>query len=100
MPTPEAPDFINALIASVLGLIGRMMSMVEEKRSPWSKSLAWEIPLAIGLGVSGWAIAEHHGYHGLMVMSASIGLAYIGPKALSYYGSRLLKILNSRETPP
>lgn len=58
--------------------------MVQERRSPFSASLLWELPSAIGLGWIGRAIGEAWGLQGFALMSASIVVAYLGPRIISW----------------
>lgn len=91
MPLAQGdPDLVAALVASLLGLLGRMMSMVQEKRSPFSRSLLWELPLAIGLGWVGRGVGELAGLQGFALMSSSIVLAYLGPRVISWAAAKYL----------
>lgn len=78
------PDAAAAIVAALLGLLGRLMSMAQERRSPFSASLMWELPAAIGLGWIGRAVGEYAGAQGFMLMSASIVVAYLGPRIISW----------------
>jgi hypothetical protein len=78
------PDIIAGITAGLLGLLGRLMSMAEERRSPFTRSLLWELPSALGLGWVGAAVGESFGFQGFALMSASIVLSYLGPRSISW----------------
>lgn len=86
------PDLVAGLVAGMLGLLGRLMSMAEERRSPFSKSLLWELPSALGLGWIGAAVGEAMGFQGFALMSASIVIAYLGPRSISWGLQRYLGV--------
>lgn len=86
------PDILTAISAALLGLLGRLMSMVQEQRNPFSTSLLWELPLAIGLGWIGRGVGEYFQLSGFMLMSCSIVLAYLGPRIISWVATKYLGI--------
>ena len=90
MPSNQI-DLAAAITAALLGLLGRLMSMAQERRNPFSGALAWELPAAIGLGWLGRAIGEYVGLQGFELMSASIVVAYMGPRMISWGMARMLK---------
>ena len=85
-------DAMAALIASLLGLLGRLMSMAQERRNPFGKSLLWELPAAIGLGFVGQGIGEYLGVKGFALMSCSVVAGFMGPRVLSWSVAQALKI--------
>ena len=89
---PPDADMLGAISAALLGLLGRLMSMSQERRSPFSVSLLWELPAAIGLGVIGRGVGEYVGLSGFPLMSCSIALAYLGPRFISFAIGRLMRL--------
>ena len=84
------PDVVAGIIAGLLGLLGRLMSMAEERRSPFSKSLLWELPSALGLGWIGYGAGEYWHLQGFALLAPSIVVAYLGPRTLSWAFQRFL----------
>lgn len=78
------PDAAAAIVSALLGLLGRLMSMAQERRSPFGVSLLWELPAAVGLGWIGRAVGEYAGAQGFLLMSCSIVVAYLGPRIISW----------------
>lgn len=81
---PQAFDWFSAALSSALGLIGRLMYLSEERRQPFSWSLAWELPVAIGMGLIGRGIGEYLTLTGFMLFSISIACGYVGPRLISW----------------
>jgi len=77
-------DWFAAALSSGLGLVGRLMYLSQERRQPLSWSLAWELPIAIGMGMIGRAVGEYANLGGFMLFSASIVSGYMGPRMVSW----------------
>lgn len=92
MPNHAGVDAFAAVIAALLGLLGRLMSMAQERRNPFGRSLLWELPAAIGLGFVGRGVGEYLGAKGFALMSCSVVVAYMGPRVLSWAVTQALKI--------
>ena len=88
---PEFDVFIAAL-SSALGLIGRLMYLSQEQRSPFTLALLWELPIAIGMGLIGRGIGEYVGLGvwPFALFSASVVCGYIGPRLISWAVTRWL----------
>mgnify|MGYP001251265538 CR=1 FL=1 len=78
------PEAAAAIISGGLGLLGRVMAMVQEKRSPFSRDLLWEIPTGIGTGWIGRGAGEYYHLDGFALFAASIVCAYLGPRFISW----------------
>ena len=89
---PQDFDWFAAALSSALGLIGRLMYLANERRQPLSMSLAWELPIAVGMGLIGRGIGEYIGATGFFLFSMSIVTAYIGPRLISWAVSQYLAI--------
>ena len=81
---PPEFDWFAAALSSALGLIGRLMYLANERRQPFSMSLAWELPIAVGMGLIGRGIGEYIGATGFFLFSLSIVTAYVGPRLISW----------------
>lgn len=92
-PPPDAPlDWIAAGLSALGGILGRLMSMTQEKRMPVTKELLWEVPTAIAMGWIGRGIGEYAGLGGFPLFAFPIAIAYIGPRLISWLVEKYLRI--------
>jgi len=92
MINPSDVDWFAMTLSSALGLIGRLMFLSQENRRPFSWSLLWELPIAIGMGIIGHGIGQWVGLFGLTLFSASIVCGYLGPRVISWIIAHYIKI--------
>lgn len=77
-------DWWTVMLAGILGAIGRLMALAQQNPRPavgWH--LAWELPLAVGLGWMGLGVAEYFKLEGFAVQASSIAMSYLGPRFIT-----------------
>jgi hypothetical protein len=83
----------HGLLASVLGALGRLLSLANSQNKPKGWLLLWEIPLAIGMGVIGISIADAFKVTNTISYGIIIGVSYVGPKIID----RLFEIWSAKQ---
>lgn len=84
--SPEpAFDIFAFLIASLGGLLGRIVAMTEERRNPLSWAILWEIPAAVASGFVGFAIGAHFGWSSWPLLGCAIVAGLLGPKGVMFF---------------
>lgn len=84
VPPPSDFDWYAGALSCALGLIGRLMFLAQERRSPFTLSLLWELPIAIGMGLLGRGIGDYIGLTGFPLFSSSIVFGFLGPGVISW----------------
>ncbi len=77
-------DTVTAGIATLGGLIGRLMALSQERRMPLRWGLIWELPTAIGMGLVARGAADYFNVAGFPAFAISIVGGYIGPGIISW----------------
>lgn len=76
----------QGLLAGGLGFLGRMVALAARPDRPggWALAitLAWEIPLAWGLGILGMGAADYLRLTGFPAYAVVIAVAYAGPRSI------------------
>jgi hypothetical protein len=84
IPPENVPDWIAAGLSALGGILGRLMSLTQEKRMPFTRQLIWELPTAIAMGWIGRGLGEYIGLGGFPLFAFPIAVAYIGPRLISW----------------
>lgn len=74
--------FEHGLVASLLGVLGRLVSLAHSTRRPRGWALLWEVPVAVGMGLIGKSVAESFHLTDVVSYGIIIAISYLGPHAI------------------
>jgi len=86
----------SAAGAGALGLLGRLLAYAHADRRPLGWSLAWELPVALGMGIVGKGVADWLSLDGFPEYAVTIAVAYVGPRIIDVLVARVQERIVAR----
>lgn len=77
---------VDAIITFVLGALGRLVALPDERRNPFADGtrIVSELLMGGGAALLGGGLALHFSLHPMLCMGVSFGSGYWGMKTISY----------------
>lgn len=79
---PTDPDWIALLLASALGVLGRLYTVANADCPQRGWRLAWELMLGIPLGIIGWGLGHGLGLGGHVLPAVTVVFAITGRRGV------------------